>query len=163
MKNIFLPFISLLLLFSCQSEPTQSGSPESVVRQWQDHMDKNEFGKAKELSTPETQVTITSIEALLSMDQEPIPIDTTEFIKLSCKEKEQDAVCYYSIKIEGEYLELDGEIVKMDGEIIADSFLLKKIKGEWLIDIPEEMTGDEEMEGMEELLDALMEDAIPQE
>ena len=161
MKNIFLSFISFLLIFGCQSEPT--GSPESVVRQWQDHMDKNEFGKAKELSTPETQVTITSIEALLNMDSEPIPIDTTEFITLKCNEKDAEAVCYYSIKIEDEFIEIDNEIVKMDGEIIADSFLLKKIKGEWLIDIPEEMTGDEEMKGMEELLDALMNETVPQE
>lgn len=161
MKNIFLPFIIVFLIFGCQSEPT--GSPESVVRQWQDHMDKNEFGKAKELSTPETQVTITSIEALLSMDQAPIPLDTTEFIKLDCKEKESDAVCHYSIKIEDEFLERDGEIIRMDGEIIADSFLLKKMNGKWLIDISEEVTGDEEMEGMEELLDALMEEVVPQE
>ena len=147
--------ISWLIFFiGCQPA---TNAPEGVVRQWQEHMDKNQFEAAKKLSTSETQATITSIEALLSMDQTPIPIDTTEFITLTCKEKEDEAVCQYTIKLEGEFLEIDGSIVKVEEEIIADSFLLKKIAGAWLIDLPEEMMNDAEMEDMESIFNELLE------
>lgn len=156
MKKVFLFLFLFFMLFGCGMEPQFSNTPEGVVRKWQEHMDKNQFEKAKKLSTPETQVTITSIEALLTMDQEPIPIDTTEFITLNCQEKANDAVCKYTIKLEGEFMELEGEIVRVEEEIIADSFLLKKIGSNWLVDIPEEMADDEEMKGMEEILDELL-------
>ena len=131
MKKVFQIFL-FFLFFSCSAG---YHSPEEVVRTWQDHMDKNDFEAAKKLSTPETRVMLDSIEAFLTKDQEPIPIDTTEFITLNCQEKGSNAICKYTVKLKEELIELGGGrgILRLEEEILGDSFLLKKINGKWLV------------------------------
>lgn len=146
-----LPICLLFFLFACQEEPPVS--PQEVVLQWQEHMDKNEFEEAKALSTPNSKEIITDIEELLNMDNEPIPVDTTKFISMVCTESAQTAVCRYTIEIDPDFLEFEEMLSDEDG-IIADSFLLKKIGDRWLVDIPEDPMENDQL--LEEMMEQLM-------
>lgn len=147
MKKI-LPFLSLIFLFAgCQEEAPDN--PEGVIRLWQQYMDRNDFEAAKELSTPQGQQVITDIEELLSFDGEPIPVDTTDFIAMACVENGNQAVCRYTERMKEEYFQRGNERIKVEEEIISDSFLLKKIKGKWLVDLPDDpIPNDEELQEM---------------
>lgn len=146
MKKI-LPFLLFAFLFcSCQEESSEA--PEEVIRLWQSYMDRNDFEAAKKLSTPQGQRVITNIEELLSFDDEPIPIDTTEFIAMQCVEMGNEAICRYTERMKGEYFQRGDELIKIEEEIISDSFLLKKISGKWLVDLPEDRSPDDELKEM---------------
>ena len=136
--------LAALFLPACQ--PSSSSSPESVVRQWQAHIDKNEFEQAKTLSAPRTQELLDWMEALLSnMDMDSV-ITNTELKDISCKENGDNAVCYYTLEEEG--------------QTFYDSFLLVRIDGKWLIDLPE---GNMYEEGEGEDLESLFEEMINQD
>lgn len=144
--------ICLLFLFACQEEPPIS--PQEVVLQWQEHMDKNEFEKARVLSTPNSKEIISDIEELLKMDNEPIPVDTTKFISMACTEEDDTlAICRYTVEIDPDFLEFEEMLTDGNG-VIADSFLLKKINGNWLVDIPEDPMENDEL--LEEMFEQLM-------
>ncbi|MFZ2899785.1 MAG: hypothetical protein WA004_14250 [Saprospiraceae bacterium] len=132
---------AFLLIHSCQSART----PEEVVRQWQSHIDKNEFQQAKELSAPRTVQLLSWMEALLAdMDADSV-ITHTELLDLSCREEGDRAVCYYALEDEG--------------ELFRDSFILIRMKGKWLVDLPEEPALEDQGE-MEELFDIMAPDSL---
>ncbi|MCB9282775.1 MAG: hypothetical protein H6563_01765 [Lewinellaceae bacterium] len=139
--------LAVLSIFACQSTPSGS-SPESVVRQWQAHIDKNEFEQAKALSAPRTQDLISWMEALLSNMELDSVISETNFKELSCKENGDKAVCYYTLEEEG--------------QLFYDSFLLVQLDGKWLVDLPEDALLDEEGEDLESLYDMINPDSISQ-
>lgn len=132
MKTIFLKFSCLLTLifFSCQNAENSKNSikqlpntPETVARQWQKYIDKNEFAAAKKLSTQNGVKWIEEMELLFSeIDIESV-LDETNFLKMNCQEKNEKAFCVY--KIQEEEFE------------IVDTFFLEKMEGQWVVDIPE--------------------------
>lgn len=131
----------LLLTHACQTART----PEEVVRQWQSHIDNNEFQQAKELSAPRTVQLLSWMETLLAdMDADSV-ITRTELLDLSCKEEGDKAVCHYALEDEG--------------ELFRDSFILVRIKGKWLVDLPEEPVMEDQGE-LEELFDAMSQDSL---
>ena len=86
-------------------------------------------------------------------DNEPIPIDTTRFLSMACTEEKETAICRYTVEIDPDFLEF--EEMLSDGEgIIADSFVLKKILGQWLVELPEDPMENEEL--LEEMFEQLM-------
>ena len=131
-------------LFACQP----SGSPESVVRQWQAHIDNNEFEEAKALSSPQTAEIITWMQTLLANMGADEYVTQTTFEKLKCRKKGDQAVCYYTIEEEG--------------EVFNDSFLLVRIEGKWLIDLPDEEDFDEEEDDWEDLYEQFLQDSLDQ-
>ena len=138
------PALAAFLFFACQP----ASSPESVVRQWQSHIDHNEFEKAKALSAPRTEALLSWMEALLSeMDADSV-ITQTDFKEINCSENGDKAVCYYTLE--------------EDGQTFYDSFLLVRINGKWLVDLPEETPYEEGDEDMESLFQMMSQDSIDQ-
>ncbi|MBK7409961.1 MAG: hypothetical protein IPJ40_19080 [Saprospirales bacterium] len=141
---IAVPALATFLLFACQP----ANSPESVVRQWQSHVDHNEFEKAKVLSAPRTEALLSWMEVLLSeMDADSV-VTQTDFKEINCKESGDKAVCYYTMEEEG--------------QTFYDSFLLVRIDGKWLVDLPEEALYEEGEEDMESLFQLMSQDSIDQ-
>ncbi len=134
-------FLSAAVWFlSCQKPET----PEAVVRKWQAHIDNNEFQKAKELSAPRTVEFLNWMEVLLSEVESDSVITHTELLGLTCRENGERAVCHYSLEDAG--------------EIYRDSFILVRVKGRWLVDVPEEPMPEEG--DVEEMFDAMPQDTI---
>lgn len=142
--RIFLPILLLAALAACQKTET----PESVVRQWQAHIDNNEFEQAKALSSPQTAELISWMQALLTDMDAAEYITQTTFTELKCRENGDQAVCYYTIEEEG--------------EIFQDSFILVRINGKWLVDLPDEEDFDEEEGDWDELYEQFLEDSLIQ-
>ena len=135
MKKIIFLLFPLLFFFACTEDT--SNTPEDVILLWQDYMDINDFESAKKLSTPEGQKVITNIEELLTMDDEPIPIDTTDFISMVCVEQDSIAICRYSERLKGEVFRRGNELIRLEEEIVSDSFVLKKVNGDWRVNLSE--------------------------
>lgn len=145
MKPILLNFCLLFLIIGCQNDPKTSQentkkihptNPESVVRLWQKHIDKNEFDDAKILSTERGKDWISGIQSFLEGEDMDSIITTTEFLNMNCVENGMDAFCVYTFKSE-------------EGDMFQDTFFLKKENNLWFVDIPE----DEGVPTEEELLE----------
>ncbi len=120
-------FVFIIFLLNCSNEPSVQNNevlpntPETVSKQWQFYLDNNEIEKMTALSTPATKEWLTeNKDILLTVNQ----VDKTVFVKMNCQTEENKATCTYTIK--------------EDGELIEDIFLLKKIGGQWLVDIEED-------------------------
>lgn len=130
-KNInqLTAMLLLLTLFvSCSNSPTKEekkiplpNTPETVSKQWQIHLDKNEIDQASALSTPLAKAWLAENKELLLNDSQ---VYQTKFTQMDCITEGETATCNYTILEEG--------------ELIEDYFLLKKIKGQWLVDLEEE-------------------------
>lgn len=132
-----------LLFFTCSSptpkekELYQSlDTPEQVAKKWQELVYRNQFEEARALSTQNAKDWITWIEKMVvgenTLDEETeMPI----YLEMKCKEKGSKATCAY--------------LMKEGSELYRDSFMLVKVKNQWLVDIPEEdLEVDESMEKM---------------
>ncbi len=124
--NHLIPIVFVLLLINCSNEPSNStneslpNTPETVSKQWQLYLDNNEIEKVATLSTTTTREWLTENKALLLSDTQ---VYKTEFVKMNCDSTGNKATCKYTIKEEG--------------ELIEDVFLLKKVGGQWLVDLEE--------------------------
>ncbi len=120
---VFLFFSGLImLLFSCQNDPPLPKEPASVVEQWQEWINKNNFDQARRLSTENAREWIDWISEVLeegNITDETISV----FQKVDCKVEKNNATCFCQIE-------------EM-GEIFADTFFLVKEKDQWLVNIPE--------------------------
>lgn len=124
----------LTLLISCNNNsPTKEenkislpNTPETVSKQWQTHLDKNEIDQAALLSTELTKEWLAENKELFLNDSQ---IYQTNFVKMDCVEAGKKATCNYTILEEG--------------ELIEDFFLLKKINNQWLVDLEEEAANPE--------------------
>jgi len=134
MRPFFLIISLILLLASCQNEPRNPQNfqknealktPETVARQWQNHIDKNEFAQAQKLSTLRGRQWISVIQTFLEEENMDSLVTKTEFLNMKCSEKGADAFCVYLFK---------GD----EGDIFQDTFFLKKENNSWLVDIPED-------------------------
>lgn len=142
MRVVFLlPVLLLFFVAACQAPD----SPEKVVRKWQAHIDNNEFDKAKALSSPRTEQLLSWMEALLSDMEADSAITHTNFVDLTCRENGDKAVCHYGLEAEG--------------QLFRDSFLLVRVEGKWLIDLPEEPAYEEDAD-VEELFEVLSQDSV---
>ena len=132
-KSCSLKLLFLLFLFSCNTNSSNQvekvplpNTPESVSKQWQIHLDKNEIEKAAVLSTTATKEWLAENKALFLNDSQ---VYQTNFVKMDCITEGKKATCTYTI------LEA--------GELIDDFFLLQKINGQWLVDLEEDTTTPE--------------------
>ena len=127
---IYLLCLSLCLSCNIDSTQTQNSklpnTPETVSKQWQLHLDQNEIEKAIALSTTNTKEWLAENKEIFLNDNQ---IYQTQFVKMNCQIKGDQATCKYTIKEEGELFE--------------DFFLLKKIKGQWLVDLEEDNNNPE--------------------
>jgi len=140
-------FVSLFMALVIISFPAcrPADTPESVVRKWQAHIDNNEFGQAKALSSPRTGELLSWMEALLSDMDADSSVTHTKFIDLACKENGDKAVCHYTVEEEG--------------QLFSDSFILVRIEGKWLIDLPEEPIFEEDA-GVEDIIETMKQDSL---
>lgn len=118
----------LLLFISCNNTPASQeeknplpNTPETVSKQWQVHLDKNEIEQATALSTTLTKEWLAENKELFLNDPQ---LYQTQFVKMNCTIEGETAICIYTILEEG--------------ELIEDFFLLKKLDGQWLVDLEEE-------------------------
>jgi len=125
--NHLISIVLVLLLISCSNEPktsineSQPNTPEKVCKQWQLYLDNNEIEKVATLSTTTTKAWLTENKELFLSDTQ---VYKTEFVKMNCDSAGNKATCIYTIQEEG--------------ELIEDVFLLKKVAGQWLVDIEED-------------------------
>lgn len=143
MKRIFF-FLSGLIFFACQSEPTP---PEEVIQQFQAHIDKNEFAEAKALSTARGQQRLDDLEAIIASELADSTIFNTTFLEIDCQINGDTAHCLCVVQDSYEQYETDYKLVKVNGK--------------WLVDVPEEESVDEEE--FIEMLDSLNYDSLFQE
>jgi len=151
MKKIIV-LLFVISCWSCESDTAQNNTeelpntPETVTRTWQEYVDKDEFDKAAQLSTPSAKEWLQMIEKFLEglpKEEEDASIVMTQFTEMNCIEKGMTARC--------------GCIIKDEGELIPDTFLLQKIDGQWMVDVPEEVSEDSE-ENMDAFIDSLLQE-----
>lgn len=134
MKNLFkktaffYPILLGLLCVNCNNKaedkkrPKQPlDTPQAVCQQWQYHLDNNEIEAAIRLSTPATKEWLEENKLLFLSDNQ---IYLTQFLKMNCDLEEDKAICHFTIREEG--------------EIIDDYYILKRINGQWLVDLEED-------------------------
>jgi len=117
-KKNGLLLLVLCCLLSCNTAPSTSNetrplpnTPETVSKQWQAYLDKNEIEKAAALSTTLTKEWLAENKELLLNDSQ---VYQTNFVKMACAVEGEKATCTYTILEEG--------------ELIEDFFLLERIK-----------------------------------
>lgn len=146
LKYLLFFTASLLLILSCQTAEPLPNTPETVSRQWQEHINNNQFAQAKKLSTTNAKEWVNWIEKMIVEEEPGEALPPPIFLEMTCKEIGDKATCLF--------LQEDA------GEQFRDSFFLFKINGQWLVDIPEE---DLEMDDTMEQLFNQMEDIINEE
>ncbi len=142
-------FVLLLGLPACENESgagdsSPPASPEQVFREWQDHLDRNEFAQVRAMSTPETESLISLVEDLANMLPEDSTLVHTEFSGLSCKNlTDSTAICYYEIREE------EGNYPDSSEAFYRDSIDLVLRNGRWLVHSPLRFNEDElDLEGL---------------
>lgn len=132
-RNSLKSMLLLLLFISCNNPQSQQeekiplpNTPETVSKQWQAHLDKNEIEKTAALSTTLTKEWLAENKELFLNDPQ---VYQTQFVKMNCTTEGETAICNYTILEEG--------------ELIEDFFLLKKVDGQWLVDLEEETANPE--------------------
>ncbi|MGK0363636.1 MAG: hypothetical protein ACI85O_000689 [Saprospiraceae bacterium] len=153
MKNLFV-LILIAFCWSCGSETAQDAAakltpplpntPETVARKWQEYVDLDKFDDAAKLSTPNAKEWLLMIEKFLDglPAEEAGEIILTNFTEMNCIEKDNAARC--------------GCLIKEEDELIADTFILHKIDGQWMVDVPEEVIEESEGGSIDEFIDSLM-------
>ena len=152
MKNLFF-FILIAFCWGCANDTEQDATvnlskplpntPETVARKWQEYVDLDQFDDASRLSTQNAKEWLLMIEKFLEdlPAEEVGEVTLTNFTEMNCVEKGENARC--------------GCLIKEEDELIADTFILHKIDGQWMVDVPEDVT--EESEGsIDEFIDSLL-------
>ncbi|MFK7935683.1 MAG: hypothetical protein AB8G22_19370 [Saprospiraceae bacterium] len=149
MRFITLLVLAIFFLLSCQTDSTEqrpenvleklAQTPEGIVRQYQSYLDKNEFDKAKRVSTAAEQERLEMIKGIITGELLESSTMTTAFIDLNCKEDGNKAFCI------GKYAE--------DGENFQDTFYLEKVDNQWLVTITEDVDEPVIIKGEELLIE----------
>jgi hypothetical protein len=113
-------------------------TPEALVRLYQAYVDSNRFELAQSLSTPRSAPLHEMMAAIVADTPFDSSLIHTQFIKLSCEEKQDTAICICLLKDEYEEYESEYIVVRMENR--------------WLMDIPDDEGDFEffEQEMMEE-------------
>ena len=116
----------MLMVAGCASDKKDlPNTPETVARQWQQWIDNNQYQQARELSTTNGIAWIDWVETTLkNAGVEEDAITPSRFLAMQCKETQSSATCRY--------------LLDDNGVQYHDSFLLQKIAGQWLVDIPDQ-------------------------
>jgi hypothetical protein len=120
----FSAMASLLLALAgaCQAPVA---SPEEVLRQYQAHIDQNEFEAAAKLSTPANQAWLSDLAAIISAEeQEGESVLYTKFINIATNGS-------------GDTLLLDCTL-QDQYEIYSAVFRLVRLNGQWRVDMPQD-------------------------
>lgn len=115
-----LPLCVFLLLLSgtaCTSKPKLS--PEETVQMWQSYIDKNEFDRARELSTAEALDYVNEL-ASYNTGTDTLAWENNVLLNLKCQTIGDSAVCTYNFEDEL-------------GEPLPGQLALRRIKGYWLV------------------------------
>lgn len=138
MLRSFLITIFLLgLFFNCTSDhPKMPNTPEEVLKAYQGFFDKNEFESAKLYSTPNGKKWLEDLIPMIQSEGMESTIISTIFHTLDCTVNADTASCVCELED--------------DGERYSANYRLIRIKGQWLVDAPEEeeiidYEGDEEI------------------
>jgi predicted nucleic acid-binding protein len=120
----------MLLFISCANETNTASealpnTPEAVVRTYQAFLDKNEFEKAKQLSTEAEKERLDAIFTIISTEPRDSTIFSTVFLEINCSTEKDKALCACLVE--------DFE------EKYRDTFHLVKLRGQWLIDATKEV------------------------
>ena len=123
-----LPLFFSFLLWHCSGpsadQAISSGPPpETTLRQYQSFVDKNQFERAKELSTKAEGARLDQLAASLADDTHGASVLNTQFLKTDCQVKGRTAYCLCQLQDEYESYEA--------------LFKLVISNGAWLVDTPE--------------------------
>ncbi|MDX1940431.1 MAG: hypothetical protein SFU99_07760 [Saprospiraceae bacterium] len=137
----------MITILSCQQEPKIPETPEEIVKKFQGYIDNNQFAEAKILSTPSGQARLSDLETIISGELADSTIFNTTFLKINCQISADTARCLCLVRDNYEEYETDYKLIR--------------IKGQWLVDVPEEELIEEEE--FIESLDSLNFDSLFQE
>lgn len=130
----------VLLLVACQKDTTTDG-PETAIRTYQHHLDRNEFEAAAQISTPAGQRFLRELSFIIADEDPDSTLLTTELLAADCSIVQDTANCLCQMRDQYEAYEADFRLIRVDGR--------------WLVDAPEDdyqMESDELLEG---ILDSL--------
>ena len=129
-----LPF---LIIHACKCNKTDAPSttlnlpntPAEVLAKWQEAQDNKQFDIARALSTDRARKFIDNYDRLMNdPEMSDASVPKTIFQNLGCRLKNDTcSVCTF--------------FTEEDGERLYDSLFLQKIRGQWLVDLPEDETG----------------------
>lgn len=149
-RPLHLLLIGLVsLLAACQAREragaeTLPNTPESVVRQYQEWYDANDYANAKRLSTTAERARIDELQSLLEGIAQDSTLLNTKFLDIQCRSKNETAFCY--CLLEDEY------------DRYQTLFTLHRIGEQWLVESPAaDSPPDEVVDDFEEL----MQDVLP--
>ncbi|MEM1326820.1 MAG: hypothetical protein AAGI23_12740 [Bacteroidota bacterium] len=114
-------------------------SPETIVREYQAHLDNNEFEAAKKLSTSTAQDRLEEIADIISEEPADSTLFTTNFIDIQCDTTLTSAICAC--------------IIEYQANRFPDTFYLVRKAERWLIDAPKETIDYDYNEEVEEFLE----------
>ncbi|GAB4495698.1 MAG: hypothetical protein OHK0019_25500 [Saprospiraceae bacterium] len=117
MKLLFWILLLLLSGTACTSKPKLS--PEETVQMWQSYIDKNEFDRARELSTEEALDYVNEL-ASYNTGTDTLPWENNVLLNLKCQIMGDSAVCTY---------DFEDEL----GEPLPGQLALRRIKGNWFV------------------------------
>jgi hypothetical protein len=108
MKKVLSFSFGLLLLFSACQNDSSTGEgerersvadypeqPETVIQQYQAHIDSNRFEQAKMLSTDAGKIWIDTLSRIINSSGEELDstLLQTKFLKIDCQIKQDTALC----------------------------------------------------------------------
>ncbi|ANI87982.1 hypothetical protein A9P82_00800 [Arachidicoccus ginsenosidimutans] len=150
----FFVFLSVVTIFSCK----QASTPSSVAEKFAKAMNTQDFTSAKSAVTAESEGFFSQIEGTIKNGQLPDSIQAflkQETVKASNEKKINDST--YSVDIT---LTFPHEI--MGTKVQTQTFILKKEKGEWKIDLQATMQkAMEEMGPQQDSVQMPSDDTLP--
>ncbi len=119
-----------LLLIACQPDssdrqmPEASADPESVVREYQALIDRNQFEAAKALSTDKEDLRLSDMASIIAEQETDSTILNTTFVQIKCAARGDSATCLCLLRDQYEAYDAEYHLIRQDGR--------------WLVDAPEE-------------------------
>lgn len=130
MKNLLLILTSLFFFATtgCKNQSSLDenlpNTPEEVIQQYQAWIDNNQFAEAKHLSTPRERARLEELAEIIADDLIDSTILHSVFLEIRCQTIGDTSRC--RCKIEDEY------------ETYTIEYRLLRVKGQWLVDAPED-------------------------
>ncbi|MCB0569973.1 MAG: hypothetical protein KDC66_09435 [Phaeodactylibacter sp.] len=121
---IFFLFILSVALAACKNEPARPETPEDVLKQYQAHIDDNDFEAASKLSTPAGQKWLNELAKIIASEQADSTVLNTRFLSLHCEGEGDTLLC--NCVLQDQYEKYPAE------------YRLIRIKGAWLVDAPQD-------------------------